>query len=225
LYNKASLAVEIWERGRCVPYQLSPDEKQHIDFFIGRVEELEKTPLMSRGTGLGMGLSVKYKIGEGMQLTRQEPDENNLKAALTTIRQFHLNKEPVFVKRISNICMKALKEKEKDPALEERAAKLRDLLEAERRKWKAAQRGEVAIKFNGKDISPEDAWDVWINGQYFHGDPEKKAILDSLWEPVGSFVRYNFLIFVQDTIIYAVNLRTILQVGLDDGLIRRSNEA
>ncbi len=154
-----------------MPYQLTPDEKRRVDLFTRRVEELEKTPLyMKKGVpDLGVGLSMSYKRGEHFRVAARGPDENDLRAALTIIRQFYMDREPVFVNRIYNLCTRGIKSSETDPVRSEWANNLKKLLEEQRGIWRVAHQrcGGFRLVIDGKDVRPEEAWDLWINGHYF----------------------------------------------------------
>lgn len=204
-------------------YRLTLDENRKIEFFSATVEQLEETRLLKAAPMLEIGLRLTFSGQDGtVTAARRELDEDDLRAALTIIRQFRLSEEPVFINRICNICMRALKAAEADPVSAPRAMELRAHLERERDRYKSRHKdSSVVLKIGGEAIGPEDAWDIWINGHYFHRDVEKVAALESLTEPERSLARYNFLAFVQDTIVYAVNLRGVLMQALDDGLILR----
>ena len=68
-----------------------------------------------------------------------------------------------------------------------------------------------------KEITPEYATDLWINGYYFHTTQK----LDELKAFTGPFeaalVRNRFLNHVYDATMYALNLRNIATISLCDG--------
>jgi hypothetical protein len=69
----------------------------------------------------------------------------------------------------------------------------------------------------GKEITPEYATDLWINGYYFH-ITQKLEELKTFTGPFENLlVRNRFLNNVYDATMYALNLRNITMIAVREG--------
>jgi len=75
------------------------------------------------------------------------------------------------------------------------------------------------LECNGREITPEYITGAWINGFYFHSDPEKIAILEGLAEPGGQLARQVFLGFVTAAIKQVIFLANTIIFARREGLL------
>ena len=148
--------------------------------FIERSDELDRTRLCQSGSELG----VAFKVVEGRtEIVPRFPDEEDLRSYLVIFRHFLLKREPVFLYRVFNLCEKALtSEPHKVRARSARVG------------LKTATVGSgIALINQEKDLTPEDALDLLLNGLYFHSDPKHREYLASVPSFLMPMVKFSFL--------------------------------
>ena len=89
---------------------------------------------------------------------------------------------------------------------------------ANNRTWKKSL-GESGMGYyiDNRCITPELAWDVMLNGKYFHSDPEKQKFIDSLSPDQQALVRqkaYDYAGAVMRIVVYT---RNIIRKAIEDG--------
>ena len=95
-----------------------------------------------------------------------------------------------------------------------------NLLEA-RQAWKdELKRGGIHLNFNERDIRPEYLTNLWINGYYFHDEPEKYRKLKSLLPHESMLVRHIFLDHVIEATRQILYLAFIMKVAFREGLFK-----
>ena len=140
-----------------------------------------------------------------------QPDEENLRSYLLDFRKFTMEGEPVFVHRVFNVAYRHITGE----------ALVYHLTQA-RQQWKESMtRGEIAFLVNGHALPPEHVLDLWINGYYFHDDPEKARKLEALSNvPLSRWLFINVLVRATQLLLYAAHL---VKIALRDGLISETS--
>lgn len=183
------------------------DEMDAIGVFLQKVDELGRTRLIERTTQIGY--TLKYDQTAGMSFESREPDEEDLRSFLLTFRRFVAQGDPVNIGRIHNIADRRVTSDD-----------LRRHLREAREHWRRdVQVGGMSLVFNGKQISPEYVADLFINGHYFHDEPDKRAKLVSLTEPLEYLlVRHHFLNFIVDGARQVFYVANVLNIAIRDGV-------
>lgn len=183
-------------------------DSETLDLFKARTEELVGTRLVASGA-LASNFNINFDRMKGVKFSISNPNEEDLRSFLLTLRQFVSDGEPVFVNRIHNQLWKALS-----------AGSLRDQLAEARQHWKTQRsRGPMALILDGKTLTPEYVLDLWVNGYYFHNDSRKAQAL-RLLDPVGAvLVRHAFLDHLIEVTRYVIFLRNVITAGRREGIL------
>jgi hypothetical protein len=170
---------------------MTPAERERLQLFIARVEELLERRLVTSGN-LSANLNIKWAVDQPLSFRSSEPDDEDLRSFLTVFRQFVMKSEPVFVNYIVNVLMRELA-----------GGIWRQHLDEARNHWtRSFKDGSRKLIINERHLSPETVLDWWINGQYFHSDERKRKELASLDPMSRVFARSNFLGALVDTTRY-----------------------
>jgi hypothetical protein len=162
------------------------DPTERVDRFIARARELGDMRLMKNWTG--SKLTVQWHEGRGLSVETENPDEEDLRSFLLTLRQFLMEKEPVFLYAIHNIAFQHLLSDE-----------LKKGLADARAEWTAFQRrGPVQIKLDQQEFGPERITDLWINGYYFHNSDDHRLLEQLAGGPMAVLSRYVLLDYVTE---------------------------
>lgn len=153
--------------------QLSENERNKLDLFLRRFEQLERTRFYSNPKLKNIQYKIKgEKTDEGFQ-TRDEvkvPDEETIKSFLLSFRVFYMEGEHTNFYSICNLLYKKILDK-----------KVRAALITIRSNYtKALNTSFVSINFLGKSYLPKDIVNLWFNAEYFHTDIEKVKELDKI---------------------------------------------
>jgi len=181
--------------------QLSENERNKLDLFLRRFEQLERTRFYSNPKLKNIQYKIKgEKADEGFQ-TRDEikvPDEETIKSFLLSFRVFYMENEHTNFYSICNLLYKKILDK-----------KVRDTLITIRSNYaKALNTSFISFNFLGKSYLPKDIVDIWFNAEYFHTDIEKVEELDKiLISPVKRF--FYYLLF--DVVITLTNQISMLK--------------
>jgi len=160
---------------------LTVNRSEQLDLFVERARELSEKKLLE--TWQGSSFKVEYHRDNGLRVETDEPDKEQLAAFLLTFRQFMAKGEPVFLFSVFKVARLCLTDDE-----------LRGYLDDAREQWKQALvRGGLKITFDDREITPEYAMDLWINGVYFHSDQEKRRTLERLIPEAHALARFAFL--------------------------------
>ena len=134
------------------------DERMRL--FLSKVNELFDTRLIA--SGKKPELNIKKDIDSNkINIKISNLDEDDFKSFLLTFRHFVSKKEPIYLPRILNFCIKSLDENELILNLQKAKASWNETLNNE---------GEFKLKMDGEYIAGEEVLDIWINGYYFHSD-------------------------------------------------------
>lgn len=145
----------------------------NLGIFLSSVEELRERPFVLDGLyEFQFHISIDKESGQ-LTCEFKEADQEYFRSFLLTFRKFILNDEPSNIDWVLNTCRRFVKDEE---------AELKEVLDELKAVWGYRYRkGVVQMHTEGLSLTPEYVLDLWINGQYFHGDnPEKKQQLKAL---------------------------------------------
>lgn len=153
--------------------QLSDGEWRCIDAFKYQSQRLAQTGLVEESNAG----RVKWTLSitpDGMTSEGVLPSEALVVEHLAALRFFLLEKEPSFFNKVVNILSKHSRSED--------AVKAYRQLRAQ---WKNALfQDAVSVEWNGGKITAGGLLDLWLNGEYFHGDEAAKIELERLWHSV-----------------------------------------
>lgn len=185
--------------------------RETLELFVARAEELQHSRLLAND--FSPSFSMNWDRVSGLRFHSNEPDEEDLRSYLITFRKFIAQREPLYLFKIYNICLQyLLSDKMRDNLLEARAAWTKQLRD-----------GGFRLNFNDRNISPEYITDLWINGYYFHDEPEKYRKLKSLLPHENMLVRHVFLDHLLEATRQIAYLTFVIKVAMRDGLFNPMN--
>lgn len=165
------------------PARLNP--RASLELFAERVEDLGRTALI-RKHGLSGSWSISYSANQPLMCRSIEPDRDLFAAYLLQFRKFVSKGEPIYIDYIFGICHDQLTN-------DQFRAGIRHCQEG----WRQTlEENGVRLTVDGKRLQPHEIGDLWINGYYFHDDPEKQAELQRIVERTFLFVRHEFISYV-----------------------------
>jgi hypothetical protein len=143
------------------------EEWRAIRTFLRRAKELSESSLVANGYDLSANVSLN--AGEPPKFTVCAiPPEEPFRSMLLTFRHFVGNDEPSNFLRVLNLLAK-------------RVPDAREYLDSLRTVWHQALFGGLMnLSFNGKDLTANYIFDLWLNARYFHNDEQKEQELDRL---------------------------------------------
>ncbi|MCL6512225.1 MAG: hypothetical protein K6U78_16255 [Anaerolineae bacterium] len=149
---------------------LSPQKR--LEVFLSCVEELRERPFVLDGLfKFCFHVSFDHDSGQ-LRCEFQEANQEYFRSFLLTLRKFIMNNEPANIDSILNICRKYVKNNKKELLKELKELKVI---------WSYQYRkGIIQMQTDGLNLTPEYVLDLWINGQYFHSDPDKERKLKDL---------------------------------------------
>lgn len=151
--------------------------------------------------------SVKMSVSEPISYGDHEPTPELLESFLLRLRPLMAKGEPYFVGRMKNLVKRYATDQ---PVIEQ--------IEEQETQWKRViAGGGIKVVNFGEDLLPEDAWNMYINGQYFHRNEAERARFMSLADPMQAMVRYQFLQHVFGGTIYVSNTAAIAAYARDEG--------
>jgi hypothetical protein len=162
------------------------DPTERLDRFIARARELGDMRLLKNWPG--SNLTIEWHRDRGLRIETANPDEEDLRSFLLTLRQFVSEREPVYLYTIYNIAYQHLLSDE-----------LKKGLADARAEWSAFQRrGPVQIKLGQQEFGPEKITDLWINGYYFHNSDDDHLLRQLARGPGAVLSRYVLLDYVTE---------------------------
>jgi len=188
---------------------MSRGRNWELERFVERADRLRHTRLMQNG--LSTELSYKFDIRTSPSLIQgqlRQPNEDDLKAFLLDFRPFVLQREPVYVGRVYDQLERRLTDTER-----------RDALRISRQRWKHGQgQGGFQVFLNERQVTPELAIDLYVNGWYFHDDPDKRELLEKLTVGHGQILtRWVFLEALRAAITHVLIMAEVARISLTDG--------
>ena len=182
---------------------------ERLDLFVSRSGDIINRRVV-RSKSLEVNLHLSFDRAIGMRLDSREPDEEDLRSFLMDFRMFISEKEPVFIPRVRSLIIQGL----------DASSPLRTALINSKKAWHQQLRtGILRVNLNGKQYSPEDVLDLWINGYYFHNDKDKRIVLESLLGPGQVLARQGLLNVTLDGLYYIAYLRNVILTARSQGLI------
>jgi hypothetical protein len=189
--------------------------RDRFGLFVQRVEELSQRRLVRQG--MNSKHTIKWDA-ISQQLTYQaiEPDEEDLRSFLLIFRQFVSDKEPVFISRVLNDCIRFLN-----------SSQLQEYLKKAQGEWKNSFRhmGAFHIVVNERNLTGEYVLDLWINGYYFHNDSDKAAELRRLLTDQLPLVRMQFLTILTSLTHIILYVGNVIRYGFREGLFHFHDES
>ena len=180
-----------------------------LQLFAEKAEQLRTLRLAQ--SGMPWSFKVGYDQKRGLYHSEQGPDEEELRSYLTLFRQFVSESEPVFVNRVFSLCDLYLTEERLRQELRNARARWSDAMRQGLDGWQAVVDGEV--------LTPEYAFDLWLNGHYFHSDPDKAAKLEKLASTDDlHWLRMRFLTSLRALTAIVLQLGDAVREALDNGL-------
>jgi hypothetical protein len=174
--------------------------------FVYHVDQLQ-TRRIIRDDDLRSSLQIKGGTHKPLVTNHHEPDEEDLRSYLLDFRKFTMKGEPVFINWVFGIAHRHIT-----------GEQIVQYLTEARRGWKESMtRGDIAFVLNGQALQPELVLDLWINGYYFHADPEKARRLEALSTvPLSRWLFINVLVTATKLLFYAGHM---IKIALRDGLV------
>jgi hypothetical protein len=175
---------------------------------VARVDELSQTTLI-KSNGLVNEWSLSFASDRPSVFRSIQPNEDLLRSYLVSFRKFVSKDEPVFVGYVHGLCHRYF-------TSDELKARIRDCQDG----WKRtlAQAG-FRMEFYGKHFTSEHIADLWINGHYFHDDPEKAKELSRYAPPATLMVRHEFLNFVVEATRVVGSTGYVIKEALREGSV------
>jgi hypothetical protein len=161
------------------------NNKEVLELFLQRVEELRGTRLVQEGYDSGFTMNWSQETGYS-EFTFKQPDEELFRSMLLTLRHFLMKKEPTYIYKIYNIChCSLLNEKHK-----KYLSKSRKFLDG------AMKSTGIGLQIDDQHFSPQHIWDIYINGIYFHNDTEKRKNISQLPDYQKNLIKNELYGFV-----------------------------
>lgn len=192
------------------PPAIGRGQNWELERFVERADRLRHTRLIQNG----FSAELSYTFGgygssaNTIQGRLKQPNEDDLKSFLLDFRPFTLQRDSVYLGRVYNRLEQCLTNTAR-----------RDALRASREGWKQGQR-HVGIQFfiNEQEVTPELAIDLYVNGWYFHDDPDKRQRLEALTVGHGQILtRWVFLEALRATIMHVLIVAKVTKDSLADG--------
>lgn len=181
--------------------------KQRLELFREQVDELTKKNLMQKGLKASITMSPHREKVWNIEVSW--PDEDDLSSFLNKFRLFINNNEPVFLSRIYNICIEHVKD-----------SKVKQILEKNRKYWHRMHRqGAMGLSYQGKNVTPKDAVDLFINGKYLHIDEEKRKKLKDLPDLYEGLFKHQFNDFLLQATKHIFYMDSVIKKVLDENLL------
>ena len=180
-----------------------------LELFERRASELGNLRFVQ--SGLQSKFNIAWDVESGFLRYRSvEPDEEDLRSFILLFRHFISRSEPVFIDLLFNDCFRFLTDNE----LRKRVEQARDVWRRE------IKTGVMGIVVDGVDLTPEYVLDLWINGEYFHNDPDKASELRNLLAQPLPLARMQFLSALPVLTRIILYMGRVVAHGLEEGLFQ-----
>jgi hypothetical protein len=182
--------------------------REQLELFVERARQLWDSRV--RREGLKVSVRMKWAAeDELLRTTMEEPDAEDFRSYLLTFRQFISEGEPLYLHKIYNLCHQHITDD-----------KCREYLAEARKEWQqicnTSDTG-LTLTLNSVVLLPADVADLWINGHYFHNDPEKMRTLKGLESYLYYSSRTIFLDYVIETSKVIFHAGQNIHVALERG--------
>jgi hypothetical protein len=174
--------------------------------FVYQVDQLRTRRVLTE-KDLRSAMTMKFEKGRPLTMQYHRPDEEDLRSYLLDFRKFVSPREPVHLNRVLNVAHRHITS---DEIVAELAKARAD--------WKKALKsGDVQFFTNEEAYPPERIMDLWINGSYFHDEPDKRRQLEAL-SPAG-FPHWLFINAVVTTSQLVIYFGHVFKIVLREGLV------
>jgi hypothetical protein len=162
--------------------------------------------------GLKVSLNMEWAAADELLRTSlDEPDAEDFRSYLLTFRQFISEGEPLYLHKIYNLCHRHIA----DDRCREYLAEARGMWQQISRQGRTG----MTLTIDSVELSPADVADLWINGHYFHNDPEKIRTLKGLESYMYYSSRTIFLDYVIETSKVIFHAGRNIHVALERGWV------
>jgi len=176
-----------------------------LGYYLETVEDVRRSQYIVRADPIS--LKYNWVKGRGLAVTLTEPGEQVLKSFLVDFRKFFLTNDPANFLRVCKIIKRCLKHE-----------RYRQYVQEARSYWmESLKKDGISFIFRGKEYLPEQLYDLWINGKYFHNEPGKRKEL-RLLEDSGFMVhRAKFQMLLHSAVEQVFYVEKVVRVGLAEG--------
>ena len=141
--------------------------KEEIENFNLFVEKANKLWLSSFINDVKkLSFTLNYEQNKGVSSKTNLPPEEIIESLLVRYRHFYMEKSPIKLERILSILYHNSGKKIQ--------AKVSEI---KRNYRKALTKSPASIRFNEKTITPKEIIEVWLYGEHFHLDKDKREII------------------------------------------------
>lgn len=180
---------------------------ERIAQYLERASELEALRFWSSSKSAGYHIEWTAEP-ERLVFEAREPHHEELRAFLMTLRHFLGDREPTQFLRVSSDCRRHFT-----------SAEGRNAVDFLRRAWRETME-KPSIEHSGEihfKLSQGDLLDLWLNGEYFHSNPEKRARLELIDHPELPLDRMRLHLVVAELGRIILGLGAIIRQGLAKG--------
>jgi hypothetical protein len=176
-----------------------------LSHFRRTAEKLKDSRLLKGKLTIGFSMTFN---NSGLKVDVEQPDDTDLRAYLTTLRQFIMPSEPTYMADIYSLLQLHLKDE-----------KLKGYLVKSQCFWQDAhERASFGMMHNKRKISPQEIVKLFLYGDIFHGDLDKEKALDALLPHEHGLFKAQFLEFVVRITEQILYVDRIIKKVLDEDL-------
>ena len=184
---------------------------EQLELFVDRARQLWESRV--RREGLKVSLHMKWAAADELLRTAlNEPDTEDFRSYLLTFRQFISEGEPLYLHKVYNLCHQHIADD-----------RCREYLAEARGVWQQISKRSdmgMTLTLDSVELSPAEVTDLWINGHYFHNDPEKLRTLKGMESYLYYASRTIFLDYVIETSKIIFHAGRTIHVALKRGWVR-----
>jgi hypothetical protein len=182
------------------------DDLERLRVFGDRASRIEESTLVKER--IGSSLNVRWQRGSPVVWSTREPSGEVLEPLLLRLRPMVAPGSDISIFAIHNVCEGRLSH-----------AEMRVFLHDVRAAWTRSQRhGIIGLRINERDMSPERAADLMINGYYFHAEPANRAELEALVGPAAILTRQVFIDYIYRAVDAVYSTADVVRIGLERDL-------
>ena len=196
--------------------RLNMSNHDSLEIFLECVKSLQKRRLVANGL-TQFQFHIEFdKDSQRLVCELQEADQEDFRSFLLTFRKFILNDEPVNVDSVLNICRRFVRAEERE---------LKEVLDEIKVVWGYAyRRGFVQMQRGSLNLTPQYVLDLWVNGHYFHSDPDKGQKLNELMADDLPSIKIQLLWSLPILTRIILRLGAVISRALEEKLFDFSND-